>query len=312
MPYVSIIIPVLNGEKFIERCLQSLVVLNYPKECFEIILVDNGSTDKTVEIVRNYQKDNIDDINIRLCFEDIKSSYVARNLGIRESKGDIIAFTDIDCIVDKEWLANIIQGFSDKTVGGIAGDILPESKDSLVERYSANEKILSQKETFNSNFLPYAQTANAAYKKELFDRIGYFDDVISGGDADYSWRMQLETEYKLIYIQDAVVLHKHRTDLKGLFKQRFKHGYGSVLIGNKYKKFLDSGNTSSKLNSKNSKHGVVDSIKGCFKQKDYLLLLPILANASGFNLGKIYAKYLLSIDKLKNQNQNQKLKLKII
>lgn len=104
--------------------------------------------------------------------------------------------------------------------------------------------------------------------------------------------MQLETDYKLIYMQNVIVLHKHRTDLKSLFKQRFKHGYGSALISNKYKNFC-------RVNkSKNSKkHGVVDSIKGCFRQEDYFLLLPILVNMSGFNLGKIYAKLANKINK---------------
>lgn len=290
LPYISIIIPVLNGEKFISKCLESIAELHYPRDLFETIIVDNGSTDNTVKIIRNFQ----DNIDIKLYFEKIKSSYVARNLGIKNSKGSIIVFTDIDCIVDKDWLINIIQYFSDKTVGGVAGEILPESRDSLVERYSINEEILSQERTFNSNFLPYAQTANAAYRKELFDRIGYFDEVISGGDADYSWRMQLETNYKIVFAQKAVVLHKHRTNLKGLFKQRFKHGYGSILIRDKYKNIFDSMHRNTP-HKQYPKQGVTESIKNSLKHKDYLLLIPILVNTCGFNLGKIYAKILLKV-----------------
>jgi len=301
VPQVSIIVPVLNGEKFIGKCLESIIRLNYPKDNFEIIIVDNGSTDKTVEIIKEFQNNNRDNINIKLFFEKIKSSYAARNLGIKNAKGEIVAFTDVDCVVDKYWLINIVKPFSDNAIGGVAGDILPESKDSLVERYSINEEILSQKMTFNSRFLPYAQTANAAYRKGLFSQIGYFDELISGGDADYSWRMQLETDYIMVYAKDAVVLHKHRTDLKGLFKQRFRHGYGSVLILNKYKDIRNKyEQISARSDLKSHKGRIINSVINHLKQKDYWLLLPTFVNMFGYNLGRIYAKFLLMI--YKNQS----------
>lgn len=286
--FVSVIIPVLNGHKLIGECIDSIISQDYPKDNFEVIVVDNGSTDGTIDIVKNFQKDNK---NINLYHQKIKSSYAARNLGIVQSKGDILVFTDADCIADKYWLSNIVRYFSDKSVGGVAGEILPYSKDNIVEKYAVTEEILSQKRTFNSKFLPYAQTANAAYRRELISQIGYFDEVISGGDADYSWRMQLHTNYKIVYAQNAKVLHKHRTDLKGLFKQRFKHGYGFVLIRNKYKGYADMNDK--KNNNDNNKNNNISFYQKIVKIKKDGILLPTIINSLGFNLGRLYAKLLL-------------------
>lgn len=287
---ISIIVPVLNGEKHISICLESITRLSYPKNDFEVIIVDNGSSDKTVDIIKSFQRDQ--NIDIKLYFQKIKSSYAARNLGIKNAKGDIIVFTDADCIVYEDWLANIVNYFSDKTVGGVAGEILPASGNSIIEKYSIDEGVLSQRRTFNSKFLPYAQTANAAYRKELFNQIGYFDEVISGGDADYSWRVQLETDYKIVFAEDAIVLHRHRTDLKGLFKQRFKHGYGYVLIRNKYRSYQDKSEKTSVPDMSKS-NGRVHKLITNIRTNGYLVLLPTLINALGFNLGKVYAKLLL-------------------
>lgn len=289
--FVSVIIPVLNGHKLIGECIESIINQDYPKDNFEVIVVDNGSTDGTIDIVKNFQKDNK---NINLYHQKIKSSYAARNLGMVQSKGNILVFTDADCITDKYWLSNIVRYFSDKSVGGVAGEILPYSKDNIVEKYAITEEILSQKRTFNSKFLPYAQTANAAYRSELISQIGYFDEVISGGDADYSWRMQLQTSYKIVYAQNAIVLHKHRTDLKGLFKQRFKHGYGFVLIRNKYKAYVDMNDK--KNDNDNKKNDNISFYQKIIKIKKDGMLLPTIINSLGFNLGKLYAKLLLLND----------------
>lgn len=304
--YVSIIVPVLNGEKSIGKCLESMTKLTYPKNNFEVIVVDNGSTDRTVEIIETFQKEH--NVDVKLHFQKIKSSYAARNIGVKNAKGDILAFTDADCVVDKDWLTNAVVYFSDVTIGGIAGEVLSESGDSIVERYTTDSEILSQKRKFNSGSLPYAQTANAIYRKELFYKIGYFDEILSGGDADYSWRMLLDTDYKIIYAEDTIVLHKHRTSLKGLFKQTFKHGYGYELLKNKYERVLkcknmrretnadvpntDESNTK-RSNNKDSNHRIIKLMANYIRQKNSLLILPAMINVSGFTLGKLYAKFTL-------------------
>jgi len=231
-PFISVIVPVFNGEETIEECIQSLLNLSYPEDRY-VIIVDNNSTDNTKKIVEKYP--------VKLLLETKRGSYAARNTGIRAAKGDILAFTDSDCIVKKDWLIKLLNGFNSEKVGCVAGEIVSCKGSTLVERYSYKNNILSQKNALNNNFfLPYPQTANVAYKKEVFNLIGLFDDILlSGGDADIAWRMQLKTNYNLAFIPKAIVWHRHRTTIRGLLKQHIKYGFGYISLYKKYEKFLN-------------------------------------------------------------------------
>lgn len=310
-PYISVVIPVLNGVRFIDACLESVINLEYPKDNFEVIIVDNGSTDGTTKFIRSFQSKNP---QIKLYFEKMKSSYAARNLGVTKAKGQIIAFTDVDCIVDRNWLNNLVGGFSESFVGSVAGRIVSQNGASLVEKYSSKIDILSQEHTLNSDFLPYPQTANVAYRKKIFDQIGYFDyKLISGGDADFAWRVQLETNHKILYVANAIVIHRHRTNLKGLFKQQFKYGYGIEILYEKYKKYDRSGKKqiSTKVLMINYKIKIINSIKQiilCFdffhskKADEMLLFEPIISliSFSGYRLGNIYGLISIKLNLLRN------------
>lgn len=233
LPYVSIIVPVYNGENVIKECIESLLALDYPKERMQIIIVDNNSKDSTAEIIKNYP--------VTYFLEDkVQSSYAARNRGINYSKGEIMAFTDADCIVQNKWLTKAMKGFRDENVGCVAGGIEGYAPSNDVERYLCDNKALAQECTLKHPFLPYPQTANALYRKEVFKKIGLFEDTwISAGDADLAWRMLKETEYKIKYIPEAKILHKHRSSAKALYNQRKTWGYGSVLLYSKYHKEME-------------------------------------------------------------------------
>lgn len=229
---ISIVIPVLNGESQIRDCITSVINQDFQKDQYEIIVVDNGSKDNTINILTEYNE------NIIILHESRKGSYLARNTGINVSKGKIVAFIDSDCIADRNWLKELHNGFVSEIsgdIGCIVGSVIPHHGKTLVEIYSKNKDLLSQKTTLDSNFLPYGQTANAAFRKEVFDIIGGFDEGFSsGGDADIAWRMQIETHYRLIYRPEAIVEHCHRTTFKGLFKQQFRYGFGRILLYRKY------------------------------------------------------------------------------
>ncbi len=224
--YISVIVPVYNGEKTIERCLCSLANQRYPKKRYEVIIVDNNSTDDTKKIIEKYPAKY-------LC-EKKRGSYAARNKGIRYAKGRILAFTDADCMAHVNWIADAVREFSDKKTGCVAGRIGAGQRNSHIERYIAKKKLLIQKKEPCGLPLPYAKTANAFYRKEVFDKIGLFEEWISGGDADLCWRMQKKTEYGLKFSR-ALVIHKHRTSTAGLFKQCFKWGIGNAFLKKKYR-----------------------------------------------------------------------------
>jgi len=222
-PFISIIIPVYNSESTLQICLDSIQKLNYPHEKLEVLVVDNGSHDNSIQIAKRF--------NFKLLHEtSIQSSYAARNKGIKESKGELIAFTDSDCIVTKDWLKYLVRDWEDKSIGCFAGDILAYKPETLVEKFSDRVGILRQSGTLNNFYLPYTQTANSAYRREVFDKVGLFNPVIvSGGDADLSWRMQKKTNLKIKYIPEAIIYHKHRTSIIGLYRQFKRYEKGKLL-----------------------------------------------------------------------------------
>ncbi|MBU0477489.1 glycosyltransferase [bacterium] len=230
LPFVSVIVPVYNGEKIIEGCIESLLDQDYPRDKYELIVVDNNSRDKTAQIIRRYP--------VRYIVEDkIRTSYAARNEGIRYAKGEILAFIDADCIAFKNWIRVGAGAFKKDNTGCVAGIIKGTKPKNYVEEYLIKENTLSQDVTLNHNFLPYPQTANTFYRKIVFENIGYFEKKwVSGGDGDLAWRMQLNTNYKIKFIPDAVVLHKHRSTIKSMFKQRVKWGIGETLLYKKYRR----------------------------------------------------------------------------
>ena len=233
LPFVSIIVPVYNGEKIIGECIESLLNQTYPKDKYEISIIDNNSKDRTPDIIKKYP--------VRYLLENkIQSSYAARNKGVKQSSGDIIAFTDADCIATPEWLQEGIKGFSKEIIGCVAGGIEGYAPSNYIEEFLIKRGCFSNAQTLRDPwFLPFAPTANVFYKKDVFNKIGLFEERWrSGGDADLAWRMQLETNFKMQVIPEASVYHKHRSTLRSFFNQRRTWGYGSILLYKKYKKML--------------------------------------------------------------------------
>jgi GT2 family glycosyltransferase len=202
----------------------------------EIVVADNGSTDDTAAVVQGFAEN----APIRLVdAAHRRGPAVARNAVVRAARGRIIAFTDADCLVHHRWLAEIEAGFDDEAVGCVAGSILPAEFRTSAERFYARRNILSQDFVLAHPFLPYAQTANAAFRREVFDAIGPFDEeMITCEDADLLWRMQLQTTYRLRYRPEALVWHRHRSSGRGLLKQTIGWGTGQALVYRKYRHLM--------------------------------------------------------------------------
>lgn len=228
-PFVSVIVPVLNGEGTIADCLTSLLKMDYPQERWEILVVDNGSTDRTAEIVQAYP--------VVLLREERRGAAAARNRGIEASRGEILAFTDADCVVSTGWLRELAQAFEDKSVAGVEGEIVAYPPRTAVERYAARIGSLSRNKRLSSAFPQYMITADVAFRREVFQRIGLFDTRFPGAggeDVDFSWRFFWETDFKLRHASKAVVFHRHRLTSWELFTQRIGYGYARALLRAKY------------------------------------------------------------------------------
>lgn len=122
MPAVSVVIPVLNAARTLPRCLEALATLD-PTPA-EILLVDNGSTDNSVALLTTFARE-VGPQRVSIVREARRGAAAARNAGVRIAGGDIIAFTDADCVPAPDWVHHLRAPFSDGRVGAVAGRVMP-------------------------------------------------------------------------------------------------------------------------------------------------------------------------------------------
>lgn len=196
MEKISVVIPTYNSYINLNILLASLFNQSLDINKYEIIIVDDASTDSTKEIVNKYSKDNI---NIKYIGNVINTGPgIARNIGVKASDGEIIAFIDSDCIADGRWLETIYSFFSgNKECQVIYGSI-----------YSALPNLPPFIHSFNRVEEGTPGTANLAIKKELFNKFEGFDLELSywGEDWDLIFRLR-ENKIKIRYIKDMIVEH---------------------------------------------------------------------------------------------------------
>ena len=229
LPFVSVIIPVLNGERTIRDCLVSLLRMDYPPERREILVVDNGSTDRTAEIIKS--------LPVSYLHEDRKGASYARNRGIEASKGEILAFTDADCVVTSGWLRELVERFENEEVGAVEGETVAYPTDTPLEQFQGRTSSYARQIRLESPLAPYVILTNVAFRREVFQRIGLFDPrfpAAGGEDIDFSWRFFQEIDLALRFSPKAVVFHRHRSTVWGFFSQQMRNGRGLAVLRSKY------------------------------------------------------------------------------
>lgn len=225
LPSISVVVPVRNGETMIGGCVASLLAQQYPADRFEIIVVDNGSTDGTAQCVA--------DCPVLLLRCPVPGASAARNVGVRHSTAEIVAFTDADCIADPGWLRGLAAAFEDASVGAAGGPIesFVHSGRNLVELFAEDARPLRNYCSGKGEFLPYLFGANAAYRREPLLAIGGWSEGLgTGHDVELAWRLQLRTGARIDYRPGAVIFHRHRSTWTALAHQYWTYGLGEVLL----------------------------------------------------------------------------------
>jgi glycosyltransferase involved in cell wall biosynthesis len=209
LPQLSVIIPVYNNSSGLRKVLWSLVNQDFDKILYEIIVSDNGSTDKTLDVAKEYA-DEYPQL-VRYVIEDkIQSSYAARNKGIQIAQGDILAFTDSDCVPCESWLTEGCKALRKDNASMIAGRIeftFKESQPNIWEYFDAAGKLNQKSYVEGAGF---GATANLFVRKEMFKEYGMFlSELESGGDYEFGRRLTQVGE-PLKYSEEALVFHPAR------------------------------------------------------------------------------------------------------
>lgn len=237
LPQVSVIIPIYNGEEDLPELLTCLRSQTYPFDCTEFLLIDNNSEDNTSKMLKNaIKKAESEKINLFYLKEDqIQSSYAARNKGIKASRGEILAFTDADCRPQPNWLKNLIKPFIDAQISIVVGEIDGIIGNSLLEKYAHKYKVLSQQYSLENSFCSYGQTANLGIRKKVLFKVGLFRPYLtSGGDADICWRILKQTNTQIKFAPQAIILHRHRSNLEDFQKQWRRYGNSNFYLHKLY------------------------------------------------------------------------------
>jgi glycosyltransferase involved in cell wall biosynthesis len=211
---VSVVLPVFNDKQRLEKCLHALEHQTFPKDRYEVIVVDNASTVDLKSLVTRFQQ-------AHYCYEGEPGSYAARNKGLSVATGDIIAFTDSDCIPASNWIergASTLQQMPD--CGLVGGAITIFVKDPArptgVEIYESL-KGFPQKDYIEKS--QFGATANVFTSRKIIDAVGYFNSELkSGGDAEWGKRVA-KAGYQLHYADDVEVQHPARSSYSEYYKK---------------------------------------------------------------------------------------------
>lgn len=227
---ISVIVPAYNAQKTIHQSIEALLAQEYPKEHYEVIIIDDGSSDGTADVVKAYP--------VKYLHQRNQGPATARNAGAREAQGEIILFTDSDCVPFANWIAEMVKPFENKEVVAVKGAYKNKQK-SMVARFAQLEFEERFEMLKKAESIDMVDTYSAGYRKDIFLQMGGFDPyfpVANNEDTELSYRMS-KLGYKMIFNPDAIVYHlNHPSSVRRYTKLKFWRGYWRTVV---YKRFPD-------------------------------------------------------------------------
>jgi glycosyltransferase involved in cell wall biosynthesis len=250
-PKVSVVVASYNGDRTLRACLESLRYLNYPD--YEVILVDDGSTDDTPAIAKAFPE-------ARMIRHENRGLSVARNTGIAAATGEIVAFTDSDCRADENWLRYLVGDLLNSEFVGMGGHNFLPPDDSLVAAAVMVSPGGPAHVMLTDREAEHIPGCNMAFYKWALEEIGGFDPTFrkAGDDVDVCWRLQ-QRGHKIGFSAAGFVWHYRRSTVKAYLKQQAGYGEAEALLARKHPEYFNTvgnGIWRGRIYS-SSRHGVV-------------------------------------------------------
>ncbi|MBI2952741.1 MAG: glycosyltransferase [Chloroflexi bacterium] len=224
---ISIIVPAHNARDHIGNCLSALLQQDGLQDDYEVIVVDDGSTDGTEDLARGY--------GVRILSQAHRGPGAARNYGASQAKGSLLLFTDADCEPAVDWATRMAKAFAQPEVIGAKGAYRCRQK-GLVARFVQVEFEDKYDHLRKSEYIDFVDTYSAGYRREVLLAGGGFDPRFlraSVEDIDLSFRLA-KNGCKMVFVQDAIVYHRHPATLREYARRKFWFGYWRVVI---YRRF---------------------------------------------------------------------------
>lgn len=224
-PRISVVVCTHNGSRTIEKTCQELVKLDYPD--FEIIVVDDGSTDRTAEIVRQYE--------VRLIQTDNQGLSTARNVGANAATGEIVAYIDDDAWPDPHWLSYLAMAFESGEFAGVGGPNIAPPDEGMVADSVANAPGGPIHVLLTDDVAEHIPGCNMSFRRSALKAVGGFDPTfrVAGDDVDLCWRIQAKG-WKLGFTSAAMVWHRRRSSMRAYLRQQWGYGKAEAMLERKW------------------------------------------------------------------------------
>jgi len=214
---VSVIIPVFNDSESLQRCLLALAKQTYARDLFEVVIVDNNSSEDIAGVVDKFARFGV-------VHEPKVGSYAARNRGISSSRGEVIAFTDSDCIPEPDWIENGVKALTSAPgIGQVVGKvslIYQQSQPNSIELY--DELLMGFPQQRFVEEQHYGATANVFTFRSVINKVGTFNDSLKSiGDFEWGNRV-FAAGYSQVYSAEAEVAHPARSKFSQIYKKTIR------------------------------------------------------------------------------------------
>jgi lipopolysaccharide/colanic/teichoic acid biosynthesis glycosyltransferase/glycosyltransferase involved in cell wall biosynthesis len=222
---ISVIVPAKDAEKTIGECLQALLHqegFQYGDD-YEVIVVDDGSSDGTAAIAENF--------NVNVLQQTNRGPSAARNTGARNARGTILAFTDADCTPSSNWLSALTCRFENPEIVGVKGTYRTDQT-APIPRFVQFEYEYKYSHMQKQSYIDFVDTYSAAYRKDIFLLNGGFDETFplpSVEDQEFSFRLARKG-YRMVFEHAAVVFHHHDLNLSQYLRRKFGIGYWKAVM----------------------------------------------------------------------------------